>query len=131
VKREIFGGAVQLMCHGDNRRDADTSADQNRAAGTLHERKKIARRTNPDTPTGVQTGVDARRAAARTGAKQDADPIDAPVRWISAQRILPHQPRRHVDIDMRAGLEWRQGGAMRVDQIEDDDAWGLLFAPRD
>jgi hypothetical protein len=36
-----------------------------------------------------------------------------------------------LHIDMRPGFERRQGAAVRVDQIENDDAGHLLFPTRD
>jgi hypothetical protein len=75
--------------------------------------------------------VDACRAAAGGRIEQHAKPVDIFVCGVSAQRILSDNSRRYLHIDMRAGFERRQGAAVRVDQIENDDAGHLLLPARD
>jgi hypothetical protein len=79
----------------------------------------------------MKVRVDTCRAAARDRIEQHTEPVDIFVRGISAQRILSDNPRRYLHIDMRPGFERRQGAAVRVDQIENDDAGHLLFPTRD
>src|SRR5882757_6339523 len=87
--------------------------------------------TSPDTQADMKAFMDACRAAARGRIEQHAKPVDISVCRISAQRILPDNPRRYLQIDMRAGIERRQRATVGIDQVENDDAGYLLLPPRD
>ncbi|MNI88889.1 hypothetical protein D3C73_1462290 [compost metagenome] len=51
---EITVAGIQRVGHGDHRGDADTAADQDRAAGIARQRKMIARQADLDLATFLQ-----------------------------------------------------------------------------
>lgn len=56
--------------------------------------------------------------------QSDANAVTVPLGGAAADRVMPNDPVRQRDLEMRPRLERRQRLALRVAQIHDDDAFG-------
>src|SRR5260221_11438395 len=64
-------------------------------------------------------------AGARSWLAQHADQVAVPLARIVAQRILAHEARRDLDIDVRTGAEPLQDPALGIDKFEAGGVFGL------
>lgn len=119
---------LQRVSHGNHRCDTDTAAQQDRAPRIAGQRKQIAWCADLQLATFLQRIVHTERSAARGWVLEHAQPIDALIGGVAAQRVLAHQARFYVNVDMCTGFEQRQRCTVTTGQIQDDNAVPLQLA---
>ena len=77
---------------------------------------------------GPQVPVDVLRAAPAQRIVPDRDPVGREVGGVAAQRILPRQPVRQREVDVRARLPRRQGPFVAAQHQRDDVVGDALDA---
>src|SRR5690606_2368268 len=87
----------------------------------MSQRKMVARRADAHPITRLQPLVDRLRSTARRILPQDGNTIVPAVSYPVDQRILTHQARLDLYVDMRSGGEDRQRAAVAVAQLEKRD----------
>jgi hypothetical protein len=115
-----------MLCHAQDRRNADSSGHQHDARRRRIKREMVPRLAGRDESAG-HDGIDQGGATtARGGLAQDPDQIAMLLARIVAERVLAHQARNNLDVDMRTRTELRQRFTCRIDELEARDVIGFL-----
>ncbi len=107
---EGFAARVQRLGHGQQRRDADARAEQQRTP-RRHHGEQVARQADADDAAFVHFVVHGDGAAARVGLALHAQHVAVALVRRVAQRVLAHQAIAQEDVHVRAG---REGGQLRA-----------------
>ena len=108
IERPGAAEPFQPLHHAPDRRDADAAGEQHDVLGALHQREIVARRADLERLADAQLVVHVTRAAAAGRIALDADGVGCGIGLGVDQRILPDQPVRQMQVDMRARLIGRQ-----------------------
>jgi len=128
---EALARAVQRLRHGPEGGDADAPGQQQAAACTRRQPEMVARRADGERLSQLHLLVHADRATARGRLAQHGNAVVVNGGRVVAQRILAHQARSHMHVDMGAGREGRQGLPLGVRQLEAADAFGFCAPAAD
>ncbi len=107
---ELEGAAAfgEPLHHAPDRGNTNAAGEQDAVLGILRQREIVARPSDLERLADAHVVVHAARAAAACRVALDRDGVGRR-RWLGLdQRVLPDQPVRQMQVEMRAGLVGRQ-----------------------
>ena len=114
MKFKISPNLMQPMSHGNQGRNANTTAKQKRLSRAFFNGEVVPRTRNRNDKAFIQTFVSALGATSSSGLIEDAEDIFFPVCRITGKTVLAGERRINDKVDMRTCGKGREISAVLV-----------------